>query len=121
VKTAWAQLACQSGAAVAVFAMVACAGAPNVKSAREITATQLKARLCSPDGHYSTMFSGVSYSGSDSRFDYIVLAFGDARLRKYEMFKVKAGDLGLNYQMSLRSNPVDWIDINAHFPESNCH
>jgi len=100
--------------------MVACAGAPNIKSAQEITATQLKARLCSPLGHYSTMFRGVSYVGSDSGFDYIALTYGDGRLRKYEMFKVKAGDLGLNYHMSVKPTPTDWIDAYAHFPVANC-
>jgi hypothetical protein len=101
--------------------MVACAGAPNIKSAEEVTATQLTAYLCSPNGRYSTMFRGVSYAGSDSGFDYIALAYGDGQLRKYEMFKVKAGDLGLPYHMPAKTTPTEWIDTYAHFPAGSCH
>lgn len=100
--------------------MVACAGVPQIKSAQEITAAQLKAHLCSPKGHYSTMFRGVSYAGSNAGFDYIVLTYGDGRLREYETFKVKAGDLGLKYHMSVKPTPTDWIGVYAQFPAASC-
>ena len=104
-----------------LYAMIACEGTPNIKSAKEVTATQLTAYLCSPNGHYSTMFRGVSYAGSDSRFDYIAMTYGDGQLRKYEMFKVKAGDLALTYQMPVKATPTEWIDTYAHFPVGSCH
>ena len=102
-------------------ALAACSSAPNIKSAKEVTATQLTEYLCGPNGHYSTMFRGVAYAGSDSRFDYIALIYGDGHLRKYEMFKVKTGDLGLPYHMPVKSTPTEWVDTNAHFPASSCH
>ena len=111
---------CVGALVVPCVIVVGYAGVPNIKSAKEVTGTQLKTHLCGANGHYSTMLRGVSYAGSDSRFDYIVLAY-DGRLRKYDMFKVKAGDLVLNHHMSLKSTPTDWIDTFADFSVASCN
>ncbi|MGB9236030.1 MAG: hypothetical protein WCC04_16595 [Terriglobales bacterium] len=122
MKTSWVLRSAWVSSVLAVlYAMVACAGAPNIKSAKEVTATQLMAHLCGPNGRYSTMLRGVSYVGSDSGFDYIVLTYGDGQLKKYEMFKVKAGDLGLTYHMPVTATPTEWIDTYAHFSVGSCH
>jgi hypothetical protein len=109
-----------SGVLAVLYAMAACSGAPNIKLAREVTAPQLTAYLCGPNGHYSTMFRGVAYAGSDSGFDYIALIYGDGHLRKYEMFKIKAGELGLAHHMPVKSTPTEWMDADAHFPVGSC-
>ena len=110
------RFAAQYLALVSLMATVACTTAPNIKSAQEVQASQFKAHLYSPQGYYSTMLRAVSYAGSDSGFDYVVLTYGDGELRRYEMFKVKAGDLGLKYHMSMKSTPTDRIDASSCFP-----
>jgi hypothetical protein len=111
--------------AAALFALcviaIGCASEPNFESAKEVTATQLKAFLCGPEGRYSTMFRGVSYAGSDDNFHYIAVTIGDGRLRKYKVFKVKAGELGLDHHMPVKSAPTDWIDTYAQFSVDSCH
>ena len=74
VKTALVLRSARLSSVLAVvYAMAACSGTPHINLAKEVTTAQLTEYLCRPGGHYSTMFRGVAYAGSDSRFDYIVL------------------------------------------------
>jgi hypothetical protein len=97
-----------------VWAVIAtsCTTAPK---AEEVTAAQLKSYVYGPKGYYSTMFRGVRYAGSDANFDYIALTYGDS-IERNEMFKVRAGELGLKSHMSLKRNPGEWLDASANFP-----
>ena len=113
------RFAAQFLALVSLMATVACTTAPNMKSAQEVQAAQFKAYLYCPQGYYSTMLRAVSYAGSDSGFDYVVLTYGDGVLRRYRVFKVKAGDLGLKYHMPVKSTPTDWIDASKSFSSSS--
>jgi hypothetical protein len=88
-------------------------GVVGVQSAKRVTAVELKNFVDGPMGHYSSMFSGVFYAGSDEACDYIAARHGRFTVGA---FKLRRGEVQIRNRMSLTSNERDWLDITREFP-----
>jgi len=93
---------------VAVFACSA-----DLKHAENADLRQVNEYVNGPMGHYSTLFSGIFYVGSDNEFDYVAIKHGKNTVK---MFKIKRGQLSVNRQMKIDADDKKWVDITGMFP-----
>jgi hypothetical protein len=109
------RLAFGLGIAVSLFT-IACVKGVDLRRAQSASMEQVREYVYGPMGHYSDLFSGVFYVGSDSSFDYIAVKQG-RRITK--LFRVKRGDLGVMRRTGVDADDQKWLDITGMFPVPN--
>lgn len=77
------------------------------------TAKELNDYVYGPMGYYSTVFSGVYYAGSDSKFHYFVIRHNR---KSVKFVKLTLENYHIGNPIKLDSDKKKWIDVTHEFP-----
>jgi len=92
---------------------VGCMNSADLEQAENANMKRVREYVYGPMGHYSDLFAGVFYIGSDAKFDYVAIKQGK---RTVKVFKVNRGDLGIRHQTVVDVNDKTWLNITDMFP-----